>query len=137
MPAYNGNNMYLSLNGFEVMADFKKVNLEPSLETVETTRGAGTEHKQRNPGLNDTKMGVTLGYDTARIQQQIRYLKPGKYVAVFGPEGAIAGKPKHVQEFIMTGAPLEIVVEKGEVAFDISLEAADKPLVDMFNGGTF
>lgn len=137
MPAYSGNNIYLAIDGYEMMATWKKINLEPSVETTETTRGAGTTHKQRNEALGDTKIGITLGYNDDKIAQHLRYLKPGKHQVAFGPEGAVAGKPKHVQDFIFTAAPFEIVVEKGEVAFEISGDAVDKPIVDMFSGGTF
>jgi len=137
MPAYNGNNIYLKIGNFEVQAKFKKVSLEPSIATVDTTRGAGTNHMQRNTGLEDTKLGVTLGYDTDIIQTQLRYLKPGRYPVIFGPEGAIAGKPRHIQDFILTSSPLEISVEKSEVAFDMKFEAADAPYANMFDGATF
>lgn len=137
MTAYNGNNIYLVIGGIEVQSKFKKVNLEPSIETVDTTRGAGTNHMQRSPGLEDTKMSATIGYDTPGIQTQIKYLKPGQYTIIFGPEGNAPGKPKHVQDFIINSAPLEIAVEKSEVAFELKMEAADAPLMNMFAGATF
>lgn len=137
MPAYNGNNIYLNIGGIEVQSEFKTVNLSPSIESVETTRGAGRKHRQRNTGLEDTSMSATIGYQTEKIQQQIKYLKPGEYDVVFGSEGPYAGKPKHVQRFILNEAPLEITVEKGEVVFELSFEAADEPIQDMYLGATF
>lgn len=137
MPAYNGNQIYLSIDGVEVQAEFKRVQIEPKISSVDVTRGAGTEHMQRATGLSDTSFSVTVGYQTHKIQQQIAYMRPGVKQIVFGPEGDAPGKPKHVQDFILTGAPFEITVEKGEVAFELSFEGADAPVVDMFNGGVW
>lgn len=137
MSSYNGNGIYLSIDGLDVSAQFKSVTLEPSLETTETTRGANREHKQRNAALRDTAISMSLGYDTALIQTWLQYLRPGLHRVIFGPEGSAAGKPKHEQDFITTEAPLEISVEKTEVVFEIAGEAADEPVYDLFNGATF
>lgn len=137
MPAYNGNQIVLIIDGIRAEAIFKSVNLEPSIESVDVTRGAGTDHMQRKPGLADTKLTATLGYQTERLQRDLRYMKPGEHYVVFGPEGEAAGKPRHSQAFILTSAPLEITVEKGEVAFELSFEGADAPDADMFDGATF
>lgn len=137
MTALNGNNAYLSINGIEVQSKYKTVKLEPSIATIETTRGAGTAHVQRATGLQDTKLTVTVGYDVETIQTQIGYLKPGKYTVIYGPEGNGTGKPRHQQEFIMTGAPFEIKVDKSEVVFEMSLEGSDAPVADMFSGAVF
>lgn len=137
MASFVGNNIHLSIDGVIVHADFKNVSIEPSVEDVDTTRGSGTEHRQRNTGLRDTSMTITLGYDTVRTQQQIQYLRPGRHTVIFGPEGAIAGKPKHQQDFITTSVPLEISVEKAEVALELTMVGADAPTYDMFDGATF
>lgn len=137
MSSYNGNGIYLTIDGLDVSSEFKSVSLEPTIETVDTTRGAGTDHRKRNEGLRDTAFSCSLGYDTAKVPTWLPVLRPGLHTIVFGPEGSAAGKPKHQQDFITTEAPLEISVEKDEVLFDISGEAAAPPVFDMFAGATF
>jgi hypothetical protein len=137
MTSYVGNNIYLTIGGIVVHGLYKKVNLDPTTDTVDVTRGSGTNHMQREAGMRDTKMGITVGYETTQIQTQLQYLLPGRYTVVFGPEGNTPGKPKHQQDFILTGAPLEIDVSKKEVAFDIKLEGADAATADMYAGATF
>lgn len=137
MASYNGNGIYLTIDGLDVSAQFKSVTIEPTIESVDTTRGANTSHRQRNEGLRDTAFSCSLGYDTALVPTWITTLRPGLHTIVFGPEGNAAGKPKHQQNFITTEAPLEITVEKDEVVFEIAGEAADAPVFDMYAGATF
>lgn len=137
MPSYNGNNIYLVIDGMEVQSQFKSVSLEPSIESVDTTRGAGATHMMRNEGLRDTSISFSLGYDTDLVPTWLPKLRPGLHTIVFGPEGNATGKPKHQQDFITTAAPLEVTVEKGEVVFDVSGEGAAAPVFDMFAGATF
>jgi len=137
MTRYNGNGIYLAIDGNVVHSQFKTVNLEPSIEAVDMTRGSGTTHMMRNEGLKDTTISITLGYDTDLVPTWFTLLKPGRHTVEFGPEGNASGKPRHLQDFIFTGAPLEISVEKEEVVFDISGDGADAPTYDMYNGATF
>lgn len=137
MPRYNGNNIYLAIDGNVVGSQFKTVNLEPSIEAVDMTRGAGTTHMMRNEGLRDTTISMTLGYDTDLVPTWLTLLRPGEHTVEFGPEGSATGKPRHQQKFIFTSAPLEIDVTKQEVVFDISGDGADAPIFDMFAGATF
>lgn len=137
MPRYNGNNIWIAIDGNSVGSQFKTVNLEPSIEAVDMTRGAGTNHMMRNEGLRDTTISITLGYDTDLVPTWLALLKPGRHTVEFGPEGNSTGKPRHLQDFIFTSAPLEIDVTKQEVVFDISGDGADPAIYDMFNGATF
>jgi hypothetical protein len=138
MPALADNNVFISVDGVQVQSFFKTVSLSPSNKTVDTTRGANTAHMQRAPGLNDTSITMKLGYDTTSVQSFIQKLRPGQTVQIdYGPEGAVSGKPRHTQQFVITGAGHTVSVTKEEVVFDISGEAADAPIADIFAGAVF
>jgi hypothetical protein len=137
MATLSGNNVHLVIGGTTVTAYFTDVELSPSVESVDVTAGGGREHRQRNVGLGDTGMTITLVYDAANIQTYIQKLKPGLYTVEYGPEGNTVGKPKHIQDFILTGAPFSVSVEKSKVAFQLSFEAAEAPTFDMFNGAVY
>lgn len=132
------NKIYLKIDSTEIKTFFKNVNLQPSNSVVDTTMGAGVDHVQRKPGLNDHTISISIGYDDTTIASYIQKLKVGERVTVeYGPEGAVSGKPRHVQDFIITGAPSPHDVQKSAVSFDVTGSAADAPSVDMFNGGVY
>ena len=137
MATYNGNGIYLSIGGVVMDAYFKSVELTSSLESVDVTAGSNSAHRERAEGLADTSMSVTLVYDSATLQSYVQKLRPGTYPIIFGPEGNTAGKPKHVQDMILTEAPFSVEVEKAEVAFQLSFEAAAAPSFSIFNGAVF
>lgn len=137
MARYNGNNIFLSIDGTVITSSWKEIELTPSMEEVDTTQGVGRRHLQRSEGLNDTALTIIVGYDPDNIQAQLATLKPGIHAVVFGPEGNAAGKPRHEQSFLFTEAPLGQDVKKKEVVFTVSAAGADEPTVDMYNGGVF
>lgn len=137
MTAYNGNGVYLSINGIVVTAEFKKVELKPKIDSVDTTRGAGTTHMQRATGLEDFDITIDVGYEIETVQTQLQYLRPGRYTVIYGAEGNASGKPRHQQEFIFTESPFSIEVKKPEVAFSMKGVAAAAPTFNMFAGATF
>lgn len=138
MPQYADNNVYLSIDGVVVSAYFKSVSLNPTNAEQDTTMGAGTDHMQRAAGLNDTSITITLGYDTAQVQTQIAHLKPGVIVPIeYGKEGNTSGKPRHVQNFLITGNTVADDVAKTPSTFEITGSGADAPSVDMFSGATY
>ena len=132
------NNTYLKIDSTEINSYFKNVNLQPGNSAVDTTMGAGVDHVQRKPGLNDHTISMSIGYDDTNVATYLQKLKVGVIVTIeYGPEGAVSGKPRHVQNFIITGAPSPHDVQKGSVAFDVTASAADAPSVDMFAGGVY
>lgn len=138
MAQYADNNVFLSIDGVTVSAYFKSVSLNPTNSSQDTTMGAGTDHMQRAPGLDDTSISITLGYDTAQVQAQIQHLKVGQVVSIeYGKEGATSGKPRHVQTFNITSNTVADSVDKTPSTFEISGEGADAPSVNMFAGGVY
>jgi hypothetical protein len=135
MVAYIGNQYFVKIGAFNVSAFVKSVSLSPSAATTITTRG-NAAHQQRATALKDTSFSVTLGYEVGLAF--LAAMVPGTtYTIEYGPEGNTSGKPRHVQAFILTGAPHEISVNKDEVVFSLDFEAADGPTVDMMAGGAF
>lgn len=138
MAEYNGNNVYLDIDGTEIHSYFINVTLSPSVATVDVTRGAGATHIARAAGLKDTSASIQIGYDDSNASTIMTLFGMGKAVTLtYGPEGNTAGKPKHVQSFIVTGAPHTVSVTKDAVVWDISLEAAAAPTTDMYAGGVW
>lgn len=139
MAQYADNVVYLKIDSVEVDAFFKTVKLSPSNASVETTVGSGTDHVQRAPGLDDTKIDISLGYDAAQLQTYIQKLAVGQIVEIeYGSEGNNnSGKPRHVQTFNITKADHEVNVDKSHVVFDISGEGADEATVNMYKGGVY
>ena len=132
------NKAYLSIDGVAVNSYFKNVNLQPSNAAQDTTMGAGVNHVQRKPGLDDTSISFSIGYDDTNIDAYIQKLKSGVIVSIeYGPQGAVSGKPRHVQNFIITGSPSTTNVQKNPVAFDVTAQAADAPSIDMYAGGKY
>lgn len=138
MATYAGNNCYLSIDGTVVTAYFIDVTLSPTNATHDTTAGSGTTHVEREPGLDDTTIDITLMYDAADVQTYIQKIGRHKKVSIeYGIEGNISGKPRHVQEFIISSAPHSTNVDKSPVKFSISGEAAAAASVDMYDGGVY
>jgi len=137
MAAFSGNNIFLSIDGVDHSAYFTTLNLEPSNEEQDITRGSGTAHRQRASGLDDTSFSATLSYDVTNISTQLPRFRPGIHAVEIGPEGAVAGKPRHVQNFHFDSAPFEISVEKTHVTFQIEGSGSEAPSVDMFAAGVY
>lgn len=138
MAVLAANTIYLKFDTTEVDAYFIKVSLTPSNATQDVTMGSGTSDMQRAAGLNDTKISIELGYDSANVQSFIQKLKAGTRVTIeYGPEGAVTGKPRHVQDFIMAGAPFDTNVNKQFTTFTVSADGAGAPSVDMFAGAVY
>ena len=138
MAQYADNVVYLKIDSVEVSAYFKTVKLQPSNSSVDTTVGSGTDHIQRAPGLDDTKIDISLGYDAANLQDYIQKLKVGQIVTIeYGSEGNTSGKPRHVQTFNITKADHEVNVDKSHVMLDVSGEGANSPSISMFAGGVY
>lgn len=137
MATYNGNNAYIDIDGTRIDTYFVNVSLNPSIETVDITAGSGATHRQRATGLKDNGGSMQIAYDDTNIATILPLVAPGAHTLTYGPEGNSAGKPKHVQAIIISGAPHTVAVSKDMVVFDVSFEAAAAPTTDMFNGGVW
>lgn len=138
MATYSGNNDYLAIDGVDLGPYWREAEITPSMETADVTAGSGVTHRKRNAGLKDHAFKLTLVYDDDELQTILPVIKVGKHLVVWGPEGNGAGKPKHQQYFHFTEAPTGGTYEKNEArVFDITCEAADSPIDDMYAGAVF
>lgn len=138
MAQLNTNAIYLTVDGVAVASYFTDVKLEQSASPVDVTHGAAV-NVQRNDGLHDGTISITLGYDIANVSSYMQHIRKGLTVAVdYGPEGNTAGKPRHTQSFLLTKvAGPDTDSKKSYVTFAISGDASDAPTVDMYAGGVF
>ncbi len=138
MASYSGNADYLTIDAQDVTAHFKSVELEESVEGVDVTAGSDSTHRERNAGIKDNTIDITLTFDIADLQNYIDNIATGLKVIEFGPEGNTSGKPRHVQSFIITSVRAAGgSVEKSERTFVLSGEAALAPTTDMFANGVY
>lgn len=139
MATYNGNNIFLSLNGTDVSAYYTdELSFNESNATQETTAGAGQERVQRGKGLTDTTIDLKLVYDDATLNTYITLIKPGDVVdVIYGPETNVATKPKHEGKMIVASASHAISISRQLVTFTISLQQADAPTSEIHAGDVF
>ena len=132
------NGYFVKFDTVEVQAQVTEVTPDFSVAAQDTTKGAGTDYNQRAAGLKDVKFSVTLAYDIATLQTYIAKLAPGAVVTFeYGPEGAVSGKPRHVQSMLVVSNSFGQTVQKDPVVFTINLEGADAPSVDMMSNGVY
>lgn len=139
MVAFNGNNGYLALDAVDVSGKVTECNIKRATSTEVVTAGFGQTDEQRAGKLNDRTGNIVIAYEEGRVPSYIRSIQTGKRVnLVYGPEGAVSGKPKHQQDVIFTSVdgPKQSV-DKTKIVFSADWEQADKPMVDMYDGGVF
>ncbi len=138
MATYADNTVFLKIDSVEVDAYFVDVDLTGSNSPVDTTAGSGTDWNMRAPGLNDASINITLMYDVSAVQTYIQKIAPGARVTIeYGSEDAVSGKPRHVQEFIISSNQHGLTVGKDAVKFSITGDGADAPSVNMYAGGVY
>lgn len=132
MAQYNGNGIFISLDGTDVSAYWTDVfNLSYNNNTVEVTAGAGETHIERNSGLDDITGSFQLYYEanTPTLDLYKALIKPGsKRTMIFGPEGNTAGKPVHEQTIIINTADgPSPAIAKDFVVFTVNWQGAAAP----------
>lgn len=138
MAFFNGNTPYLTINGVDVAPMWAEIEIKRSGNTTEVTAGAGATDTMREAGLNDTSLKIKLGYKVESIPTYMDLLDANTEIdVVYGPEGAVSGKRKHQQTFLITSSPLKQTIKKDEVAFEIDCTAKDAPVINMWAGGVW
>lgn len=97
---YTGKNMYITLNGTVVSADFTSVKLEREVGKAEKTAGADT-HASYIPTYFDTsievetlkKSGTAGTSEWSALTTVLGASTDG--TLIWSPEGTATGKPKH------------------------------------------
>ena len=136
MAETNTNSYYLTIGGRNMSARVRSVTITPSIATVESTSGSGVTDVENLPGLRSHTISIMLAYDTATFSSDGPKLL-GKQTVVYGPEGNASGKPKHEQDFILTGAPVTQSSQKTLMEFSISGTSTGAPTEDMYDNDTF
>lgn len=137
MALYSGNKDYLSIDGVELAGFWRDTQIVATVDMAENTSG-NAQFKSRFETLRDYSMSFTIAYDDEEADMILNLVRPGKHLVVYGPEGNVAGKPKHQQYFIFPQVETEGDSEKSQLrVFSVSANAAEAPLFDMYNGGVF
>lgn len=136
MAKYQSNDWFISIDGTTVSAYVTKVDLDPTIDSVDITAGSGTDFRQRGAGLKDYSISFDIYHDDGAAWA-LTLITPGSHAVIFGLEGNATGKPKHTQTFIFEGAPFGTEVEKGMVLYSVSGSGAAAPSDDMFAGGVW
>jgi len=140
MPGFNGNNGYLVIEGTDLSGFITEVTgLEAEVGVEDVTAGFGADGVSQRPKLEKRKGKIIIAYFEGRIPTYIPKLKVGgPYNMVYGPEGAVSGKPKHQQDILVSKlGGMKQTVDKSLIVFEADWEQADQPTADMHAGAVF
>jgi len=138
MPQLNGPNPLFIIDGVTINAEFIEVSLKRQNEVKDASRGTGSD-KQVQAGQNSTTINFTLAYNIGTVQNIITHIQPGARVQIeYGPEQAVAGKPRHVQYFLIDSldGPKQNT-KKDVVNFVGSGQSDGTASVDFYTGGVY
>lgn len=140
MPGFNGNNGFLSFDGNDFSGKVTEVTgLEAEVGDEDTTAGFNATDVTRAPKLKDRSGKFTIVYEEGRVPTYVPIVQVGKVLnMVYGPEGAVSGKPKHQQDILVTklSGPKQ-TVDKSLVKFEGDWKQASKPTADLHAGAVF
>ncbi len=140
MVAWNGNNGYLALDGIDVSGKVTEVTgVEAEVGDEDVTAGFGATDVQRAAKLKDRSGKITIAYEEGKVPTYIKSFQAGQVVnMLYGPEGAVSGKPKHQQDVLITKlGGLKQSVDKTKIVFEADWKQANKPTADLHNGAVF
>lgn len=105
MPEYNGNAVYLTMNGVDVKARWRSFEMKLSIGDEDVSAGANIVWEKHADKLMNVGGTITLVYDDTQAATDMAALYTSNSVIaiVHGPEGNAAGKPKHDQDFKING----------------------------------
>jgi hypothetical protein len=140
MVAWNGNSGYLAIDGVDYSGKVTEMTgVEAEVGDEEVTAGFGATDVERAAKLKDRSGKITIAYEEGRVPTYIGGLQAGKIVnVVYGPEGAVSGKPKHQQSVLITKlGGLKQTVDKTMIVFECDWKQAAKPTADLHAGAVF
>lgn len=140
MVAFNGNNGYLGIDGYDFSGKVLEVTgIEAEVGDEDVTAGFGATDVQRAAKLADRSGKITVAYEANNVPSYMPRIQAGLIVnMVYGPEGAISGKPKHQQNILITKVGgLKQTVDKSKIVFEVDWKQSEGPMVDLHAGGTF
>lgn len=137
MPVYNGNNVYLEIDGINVSAFFTdEVSYTETRNTQDTTAGAGTEDMQRGVGLNDVSFELMLVHDAAAWDTYKGVFGRGIKKVVYGMDTNANGKPKFAGDMIIESVSSGVSIERTKVVHNVSFVQAGTPTDRIYADGS-
>lgn len=140
MPEYNGNNVYLTMNGVDVKARWRSFEMKLNIGDENVSAGAAVEWEKHASKLRNVGGTITLVYDDtqAAADQAALYTANDIIAVVHGPEGNAAGKPKHDQDFkINTISGPSTNHDKTMVTLQYEVISTGVPRKNFYAGDTF
>jgi hypothetical protein len=140
MAEYNGNDIYLRMNGVDVEARWKEVTIGRKVGDEDMSSGAGIEYEKHAAKLKAGTAKVVLMYDDVAAANDMAALHTNSSIMamVYGPEGNAAGKPCDNRNWLVTGinGP-STKADKPAVLLEFDLVATGTPTKDIHKGDTF
>lgn len=140
MPEYNGNDIYLTVDGVNVEARWRDFQPSKKIADVDISAGATETHEKHAKGLEVISAKMVLMYDSTAAASDMAAQCPADALVTvaYGPENNTAGKPRHEQIFkinSITGPSPNY--KKDAVMLEFDMIGADEPTHDMYRGATW
>lgn len=140
MPAFNGNDEYLSINGHEVTSFYRRLTRRLVVGNERSDHGAGKDWEQHLAQKRRVEATATIIYDDEEAATNFSNLWTEDMVVavVSGPESDVTGKPKHDQDFIITNMTgPDTNSETALVEIEIQMISTDDPRSNIYAGDTW
>lgn len=140
MAEYNGNSIYLRMNGVNVESLWKSMDISLSVGDEDVTAGAGSAYEEHAGKLRGAKAKIQLAYNDTQAATDIaaQYAASMVIAVVYGPEGSAVGKPCDNRSWLITGiSGPSTGVDKPAVMLEFDLVATGTPTKDIHKGDTF
>lgn len=140
MPEYNGNDVYLTVNGVNVGGRWRNLEMSQNIDEEDTSAGAGIDWKKRASKLRDVSGTIIVVYDSDSAAADMAALATADDIVeiVYGPEGNAAGKPCHQQNFKINSINGPTTGhDKPLVVLEYAVVSTDVPTKNFYAGDTF
>lgn len=140
MAEYNGNGIYINVNGINVAARWRQFDISLDRGDEDVSAGAGIEWEKHNDKLKSAKAKLSAIYDDvqAAVDFAALWTTTGKVVVIYGPEGNAVGKPCHNQSWLITSiAGPTTGHDKPAVMVEMDMISTGVPTKNIYAGDTF
>ena len=139
MAVYNGNDVFLAINGLNVSAWYTdEVTYTENRNQQDTTAGAGSVGVKRQDGLLDCALELMLVHDKDDWNRYKSVFQGGPKTVIYGPEGSGTGKPRFECIMSIESITHGVSIEKTKVAHTVSFVQREDPTATVYlQGSTF
>ncbi|MBZ0294498.1 MAG: hypothetical protein K8L99_18180 [Anaerolineae bacterium] len=140
MAEYNGNDVFLTMNGVDVEARWRSFEMNLNVGDEDVSAGAGIEWEKHASKLKNIQGTITLIYNTTQAATDFAALwtENQEIAVVYGPENNTATKPKHDQDFLITSISGPTTGhDKPAVMVEFSVISRGVPRSNIYAGDTF